>query len=656
MKKFDEKGLLQLWQDRLQKNETAYSKELNSMDERTRYYEGDRSITPKKNTKENGKVQPASMVRNIVSELVEAQVDSAIPMPKVTARRETDEPLAKTIEDFLRNELDRMPFEQINDMDERVCPVQGGDYFLVEWDADRHTHNTRGELSVSLLHPKQVIPQNGVNDINDMDYIIVRLGMSKAHVKEKYGISVLDEKESNPESRGGASSADDVVTVNFGYFRNKNGGIGRFAWVNETALEYLEDYQARQGKKCAKCDQPMEGEICEFCGSKKTVDSQEDSFTLFEDVHRSDGSVISAYSQVQRLPMEGMPEIMMDPFTGQAMQAQMMQSQEPTRIPYYKPDVYPILLRKNVSAWGKVLGDSDVDKVKDQQNAIKKCDTRIQEKLDKGGSVLMKHEDSKFEATDEQLKILEVSSPSEVGCFGIHNLQVDVGMDRLIADDNYQNARNIIGITDSFQGRQDRTATSGTAKQIAVAQSAGRLESKRIMKHAMYAELFEVMFKFLLAYSDEPRTVRHSNIDGTVEYSLFNKFDYLRQDEAGEWYWVDEFLFSVDNSSALAGNRESMWQETRMNFQTGAFGNPQEISTQILFWNMMSKLHYPLAADIKGQLEEMQRKQEEQMSTQNPMDLMQGGLALEEENPQNVEVSPQDMNMLGQMGGGFNEM
>lgn len=647
MKKYDEKGLIQLWQDRLQKNETAYSKELNAMDERTAYYQGNRAIKPKESSK-SGKVQPASMVRNIVSELVEAQVDSAIPMPKVTARREIDEPLAKTVEDFLRNELDRMPFERMNDMDERVCPVQGGDYFLVEWDADRHTHNTRGELSVTLLHPKQVIPQNGVNEINDMDYIIVRLGMSKAHVREKYGVSVMEEEESNPESRGGASRADDVVTVNFGYFRNRDGGIGRFAWVNETVLEYLEDYQARQGKKCGKCGQLVVEDNCQFCGSKKIVDTQEDSFTLYEDIRRSDGSVIPAYSHVQQFPMEGMREIIMNPFTGEAMQAKKVQSQVPTKIPLYKPDMYPILLRKNVSAWGKVLGDSDVDKVKDQQNAIKKCDTRIQEKLDKGGSVLIKHEDTKLDYTDEQLKIMEISSPAELSCFGIHNLQVDVSMDRVIADDNYQNARNIIGITDSFQGRQDRTATSGTAKQIAVAQSAGRLESKRIMKHAMYADLFHVMFKFLLAYSDEPRMVRHSNIDGTVKYTVFNKFDFLRQDEADEWYWVDDFLFSVDNSSALAGNREGMWQETRMNFQSGAFGNPQEISTQLLFWNMMSKLHYPLAADIKAQLEEMQHNQDgmKQGQQMQPM----GGIYKENE----VGTQPVDINTL--LGGGSNEM
>ena len=38
------------------------------------------------------------------------------------------------IEHFLRNELDRLPFETMNDMAERTVPIQGGVGFLVEWD------------------------------------------------------------------------------------------------------------------------------------------------------------------------------------------------------------------------------------------------------------------------------------------------------------------------------------------------------------------------------------------------------------------------------------------------------------------------------------------------------------------------------------------
>jgi hypothetical protein len=204
----------------------------------------------------------------------------------------------------------------------------------------------------------------------------------------------------------------------------------------------------------------------------------------------------------------------------------------------------------------------------------------------------------------------------------VQNLQVSTAADENAAFSAYQQAQNILGITDSYMGRQDRTATSGTAKQIAVAQSAGRLESKRIMKNAMYADLYEVMFKFLLAYSDEPRSVRHKNVDGTTTYSEFNKFDYLEKDEAGEWYWNDDFLFSVDNSSALAGNREAMWQEIRMNLQTGAFGDPSNIDTLILFWGMMANQHYPFAAEVKSQLEqkkELDQKKAEQAAENTPM-------------------------------------
>jgi hypothetical protein len=293
-----------------------------------------------------------------------------------------------------------------------------------------------------------------------------------------------------------------------------------------------------------------------------------------------------------------------------------------------------------------VLGDSDVDKIADQQNMIKKCDTRIQEKLDMGGSVLTKSVKSKMDFNDQQLKIVEVDGPDELSCFSVQNLQVSTAADENAAFSAYQQAQNILGITDSYMGRQDRTATSGTAKQIAVAQSAGRLESKRIMKNAMYADLYEVMFKFILAYSDEPRSVRHKNVDGTTTYSEFNKFDYLEKDEAGEWYWNDDFLFSVDNSSALAGNREAMWQEIRMNLQTGAFGDPSNIDTLILFWGMMANQHYPFAAEVKSQLEQKKELDQNKAETVREESMMGQG-------PELNQGAAGAMNM---MGGLANEM
>lgn len=609
-------GKLPLWQERLRRNSAAMREEFDRMDKRTALYNGTREIEKTPDAKSSKAAALATGVRNIVAELMEAQVDSSFPMPKVTARRQEHEELAKTLEDFLRNETDRLPFEMLNDMDERITPIQGGDIFLVEWDSNRHTHETRGELCVSLLHPRQVIFQDGVNEINDMDFIIVQMGMSKKHVKEKYGVSVDDETESDPQSRGGRNTAEDVVTVNFGYFRNEKGGIGRYTWVNDMELEDLEDYQARKMKRCTKCGADMTGlEKCRHCGNEKAEEYDSDEMELFEDIETRNG-VIPMMTEEETFP-EGVSEngLMMDEF-GNAYEAEPMTVEVPTRIPRYKPDIYPIVIRKNVSSWGKALGDSDIDKIMDQQNMIKKCDSRIQEKLDKGGSIFTRSEKTEVSKTDEQLREVIFQGADEANLFGVHNLQVDTSQDQAVAEANYEQARRILGITDSFQGRPDRTATSGTAKQIAVAQSAGRLESKRIMKNAMYADLYAVMFRFLLAYSDEPRSVRHNNIDGSTTYSEFNKYDYLAQDAAGEWYWLDDFLFSVDNTSSLAGNRESMWQEIRMNLQTGAFGDPADPETLIMFWEMMAGQHYPGAAEIRERLEKKRQEQLAQMQMQ----------------------------------------
>ena len=649
-------GKLPLWQERLRRNSAAMREEFEQMDKRTALYNGTREIEKTPDAKSSKAAALATGVRNIVAELMEAQVDSSFPMPKVTARRQEHEELAKTLEDFLRNETDRLPFEMLNDMDERITPIQGGDIFLVEWDSDRHTHETRGELCVSLLHPRQVIFQDGVNEINDMDFIIVQMGMSKKHVKEKYGVSVDDETESDPQSRGGRGTAEDVVTVNFGYFRNEKGGIGRYTWVNDIELEDLEDYQARKMKRCTKCGADMTGlEKCRHCGNEKAEDYDSDEMELYEDIETRNG-VIPMMTEEETYP-EGVSEsgLMMDEF-GNAYEAEPILTERPTRIPRYKPDIYPIVIRKNVSSWGKALGDSDVDKIMDQQNMIKKCDSRIQEKLDKGGSIFTRSEKTEVSKTDEQLREVIFQGADEANLFGVHNLQVDTSQDQAIAEANYEQARRILGITDSYQGRPDRTATSGTAKQIAVAQSAGRLESKRIMKNAMYADLYAVMFRFLLAYSDEPRSVRHNNIDGSTTYSEFNKYDDLAQDAAGEWYWLDDFLFSVDNTSSLAGNRESMWQEIRMNLQTGAFGDPNDPETLILFWEMMAGQHYPGAAEIRERLE---KKRQEQLAQMQMQQLPQETQMPQGAEPQGVpDMAVEDaggstMEMMGGLAGGM---
>ena len=589
---------LALWQARLQRNESAYSHRLAAMDERERIYKGSRKIDKRVI---GDYTDEAAHVRNLTAEIIEAQVNSSIPQPKVTAMRQEDEYKAKLIEDMLRNELNRLPMEQLNDQQERTVPIQGGGMFLVEWDNTQRSHTTVGELVVSLLHPKQVIPQDGVyTGIEDMDYIILKMPQTKEYIKRRYGVDVKSETEQEPDvkSEANQSPADDMVTQYIAYYRNSKGGIGLYSWVCDTELEDIDDYQARRVKRCKQCGEakPLDGNVCPKCGAKEWTSEVQEYETLTQPVVQSDGNVIMPYY------------VMADG------------SMIPTMIPYYKPDIYPIVLQKNVSIFGEFLGDSDVDKIKDQQNTANRIETKIVEKLVKSGSYLVLPDEAVIRADAEDMKVIRPGSAASAQLISVKDMEGNITQDLTYLAQVYEEARQIIGITDSFQGRKDTTATSGVAKEFSAAQAAGRLESKRVMKDAAYAQLFEAMFKFKLAYADEPRPVTSRDLQGNTTYEEFNRYDFLEQDVTGEWYWNDQFLFSCDTSTPLANNREAMWRETRENLQTGAFGDPTDVRTLILFWTKMELLHYPGAADTKAFLEQrLQEQMQQEMMMQQQM-------------------------------------
>ena len=590
---------LEMWQERFGNAKAAYDGELSKMDEREALYRGSNNIRGiTRNAKKNQKVTTPH-VRNICAELIEAQVDSTIPQPKVTARRKEDVEKARLIEDMLRGETDRLPFEEINDMGARTSPIQGGTGFLVEWDHNARTHRTIGELVVSSLHPKQIIPQDGIySGIADMDYIFLSIPQTKGYIKRKYNVDVKDENESAPEVKGGseASSSDDLVTQIYAYYRNENGGIGLYSWVNDIELCDLEDYQAR---------------IFEDGEGNKEVRDYEEIMTPMV----IGGETIEPQNIMAPIPDQ------FDEMGNPIMQPTV----QPIRIPYYKPDIYPVILQKNVSVFGKFLGDSDIDKIADQQNTINRVEKKIIDKLLLGGSYMSMPKDASIKVDEDEMKTIRLESPADVQMLGVYNMEGDISQGIGYLAQVYEEGRQIIGVTDSFQGRRDATATSGKAKEFAAAQTAGRLESKRTMKNAAYAALFEAMFKFRLAYTDEPFPVRREDVNGNVVYEEFNRYDFLEKDEAGEYYWNDQFLFSVDPSSSLASNREAMWQETRLNLQTGAFGDPAALSTLILFWSKMEILHYPGAGETKRYLEEQQKQQmaQQQMMQMQQQQMMQ---------------------------------
>ena len=583
------------WRSKLENARIAYSSTLREIGKNQGIYEGTREVNGNPNTNISAK-DLAINVRNIAYELIESQVDSSIPMPKVTALHEGDENLARSIERALVNKVKLLKLSILNDQMERTVPVQGGDFFHVEWDNSMGFHSNYGDVNVLEISPRQVIPQPGVSKIEDMDYIFIQIAQTKRWVKEKYHVDVEDASEEYKEIRGaeGDSSLDtDVVTVNTVYYKN-NGKIGRFVWVDDYTLEDLDDYQARITRKCKECGHATDEKVCPECGSTKFEETED---------------------KVQEISIPIMQDGGIDLETGMPVQ---IAAEEVITIDYYKPNCFPLIVRKNVSKSNSLLGFSDVKVIEDQQDLIKKVGSKAAEKTLKGGSIVTLPRGVKTETTDKELKIVRLDDPQQKSMIDVLNLQVNINQDMQMVNKAYEDARSTLGITDAFQGKYDPSAVSGTAKQYSINQAAGRLESKRVMKNDAYAKLYEMMFKFWLAYADDPLPITGSGVNGEQEYDLLDKRDFVKQDAAGEYYWNDEFLFETDPTSTMMANREAMWQQIDMKLQSGAFGQLGSLETMRLYWSLMEKNHYPNAGDVLSQIEMMLAEQ--QQMAQMPME------------------------------------
>ena len=209
------------------------------------------------------------------------------------------------------------------------------------------------------------------------------------------------------------------------------------------------------------------------------------------------------------------------------------------------------------------------------------------------------------------MKVVRLKNQAEKALIDVINLAPSVSQDISMLEQNYQWAKSTLGITDAYQGKYDASATSGTAKQYSINQSAGRLESKRIMKNDAWAQLYELMFKYLLAYADQKLPVTYKGEDGKELYEEFDRYQFLRIDASGELYWNDEFIFDTDPTSTMMANREAMWNSIDVKYQAGAYGPIGNTETLLLLWKQLEANGYPNAGIILKDIET--RYQQEKM-------------------------------------------
>ena len=632
---------LKEWQNKLDVAQERYGDERNAMRKYTDYYNGSRTVSQSANSN-IAPTKLATNVRNIVYELIESQVDSSIPMPKVRAIHEDDAELAKKIERLLENKIKTCGFVSLNDGMERVVPTVGADYFYVQWDTNKGLHSEVGDLKITEVHPRKLVPQPGVINFDDMDYFFVQEVMTKKNVKRIYGVSVEDAENDQVEAVYGikdASTNPDIVTVNTAFYRNDHGGIGCYIWCDRHELLDIEDYQSRQLDHCAKCGTVMQNGVCPQCGGKKVKKMPEDYEEMIEGIEvRMDGNsprYVDPFTEEVEKDEDGNPvyqqdengNMLIDPITGQpSLSIKKIRK----KIPYYTPNMYPIVLRKNVSRNDQLMGSSDTEVIIDQQDTIKKLGTKINEKLLKGGSYVVLPKGIDVEKTDKELKIIRVDNAAQAGLIQTINVQPNTNMDENFLEINYAWAKSTLGITDAYQGRFQASETSGTARQYAINQAAGRLESKRTMKNEAYAKLYELMFKFWLAYSDQTTEISFTDPSGAQQYAQLNRKDFLKLDSSGNFYWDDEFIFETDPTSTLMANRESMWNQADMKLQSGAFGSVGDLETARLYWTVQKANGYPNAGMALNMIEQRINEQKEQAAQMQQMQEMQEGAAQDE--------------------------
>lgn len=556
-------------------------------------------------------------LRKMCYEMVESKVDNSIPMPKMKPRYKTDLPLVDITENYLKYEVDNIFSKYINDKSERSTYVDGTSWYKVSWDSLSNTHNRSGDIRIDCCTVDQIVPQPGVQDYRLLEYIFERRSLSLSRIYDLYGRKITP-----------IAANTNLIEVISCYYLNDDRIVGLFMYAPHS-LQVIcneESWQIRKLRTCTKCGtvNPT-ADTCGLCGSKSFKYKDATTEILEEDL-------MEIYNPYEVGETDDENE--KDHYSSRVFLS------AGTEIPFYQVRQLPFVPRPAISSINSIYGMSEVQVVLDEQDAINKVLTKAVDKTMKSGCILTKPERLKISDMDDTIKVMGVRTAEEAAMFQSRQVVADTSQDIAMSTILYENGKSASGVTESYQGAKDSSATSGKAKQYAAAMTAGRIESLRVMKTAAFAGLYELVLKYLLAFSDEPRKFVRVLPDGTAKEECWNKYMFLDKDKYGQVYYRDDFSFDSDPASTLSQNRVQMWQETQDKFIQGAMGAPNDPRTLELFWNIMDSLQYPLAKTILAGIKDN--------SQHLPPEIEQAIMA----NPQLLQSLVQTMQATGEQRGG----
>ncbi len=527
----------------------------------------------------DGSTERATAVRNITYEIIETQVNSDIPAPKVEAKRYSlhHDRNATGIERLCAKIRDELPFEELNDIDERYTYIYGGSVWLVEWDSGIVDAGERGGVRIHCISPRDFVPQPNIYRIDDMEYCFLRFVTTRDELCRRWGITASEAQLAAIEQESGTRGDDDTVTVILCFWRDEEGEISRFAWSGDAVLSDVLHYYRRKAPHCAVCG--GSNDTC-TCAKPKMHLADIPDEVLTHDILLADGSLIPA--EMPAFAASGDPLV-----------------PTPTRLPYYLPRHFPIVIRRNTSCDNQLLGQSDCEFMRAQQQAINKVESRIMQKLMRSGVTPLVPEDATISLNNAVFgQVIRLRPGESAASYGTVDTTPNISQDIAQAERLYEQAKRIIGISDAYQGMDTLSNESGYSRQIRVKQAAGRLESKRRMKHTAYAALDRLIFEHYLAYADEPRLLSYTDCFGVKHQTTFNRYDFLEFDpQTNSYYYDDGYLFSVDLSGGVEGQREDMWEKNLTNLQAGTLGDTADPATLLRYWQNQERAHYPFARE-----------------------------------------------------------
>lgn len=539
-----------------------------------------------------GKTKQARQVVNLVFQLIESQIDTSIPQPRVDAMEEEDKDKTDMVEGQLTYMTQGTEMERVNSENERIVKKNSLAVFKVNYNPDFKAHSFRGRIETTNPHPANVIPQPGVYKVADMDYIFQIETRTLDYVCRKYGEEfreVLEEEAaefgylenfSENISQTGEKGQLSIVEA---WYKDKEGDIGKLTWCNETILD----------------DKP------------KFFYKRDESGNIIE---------------TEQLEIESVDQLTGQPTT------------EVIEVECHAPKRFPFVIQYNIPKEKSFYGLSDPFIVRDQQEGIKKMLSMQEEKLIMGTTKIITRKGSgiKDKLTNAISQILETDDPT-----------ADIKVVDLKTPDNSlteqyqiytQAAKDALGVTEASQGRAESSTLSGKALEQLASYSQGRQSVKIFEKQLAYKELYNLYYDFLLAFYDDKIPYKIQGTDNQPQYGYFDKAKLAKQDITGTYYFP-EFDIYITADQGIPKDKTFIMQSAQEILSAGAID-------AVEYWMIMENIGYPNASAILDMEKQKQQQAMQLQQMQQDMQMQQQSLGLEQQKQQmSMDEQNQDMNM-----------